>query len=498
MLRKNGYLDLRKILRIEDLDEPNTIIGSLKTNDEIEDLVVHSKKEISFIFTRGENRFYFESLSFDDIVKRIVIEEIAASMHITSQNSDIATIGPFRGILIDRTKREETTYLDKEALLAHFQRDITPEEANNLEDLWSQLEGRYSNSKNGSLIVQNLMYDFVKLFILNAFKYPLEQGVDDWIIEEKNGKSVNVIRTIGTYYPRKEKNPLGLTESRVSKDQGPLNNLENFIKKSSREFKTLIEEYLWIISYKNVLDILKRAETRLEIEIDRPLKIEILGELYYQYTSLIKILNISPTCDIDEADFDEMTDFLEAQAYAIGEGIAVSILMPNEMHHIYHQDVRVNRHRYIYLLALKQIYNMGSKDDVYSKELLIKLDNEIKEKDFIEVSYVYRPDSKEVYFFVPAVITPFEYESLKKIKSELDPDTDVLFLIEDYDPRTKKHFKPDDLNSEFSPREEDDAGQAFRGKQGSPEIIDHCLDYMVRNRRVKEYCIDYPKTRQIT
>jgi len=284
MKRKEGFIDLDKVLEYKNIDT-KSIETVLKSPDISS--IKGSSKAISFELF--DEIYYFKFYKSISPYNEIVAKELANDFGLPAVKYDLAILGNEKGVLSQNFRKKNAKYISGFDLLNNFGY-IGFGDDHNLENIWDSLEYRYKNSPNKNEIVKKLMNKIVNIFIFDIIICHYDRHSLNWEIEE----SENSIDIAPIYdnerllMTKGDKAWVSLTVD--GEDSNLKKNLQFFKSISEESFTNLIKDKMWIIGEENLNNIFKRIEDKTNYPMPLELKEYYLEEYKNHKTLLENIL----------------------------------------------------------------------------------------------------------------------------------------------------------------------------------------------------------------
>ncbi len=276
MHRIDGFIDINEFLNIDQLSDfkASELLNYLKRANPTVNIEKNngvSQFVFSFIFN-GE-KYYFKYDSFASPYNELLAYFVANDLNISSVPYDLAKVGNFRGVISKDFKVVDAKYIQGAELLKQFYDDPKYWQYNNLEDIWDCLEEYYRNITNHREIIKELMYQLVKMFVFDILTGQVDRHGHNWgIVEYTNGK-IELQPIIDNSRIFMDRPDLLVIQMNANKNNIFMaDSLEYYLDVSSKEFRDLFKDSLWVISEENLVSIFSRIERQTNAKIPDEIK----------------------------------------------------------------------------------------------------------------------------------------------------------------------------------------------------------------------------------
>lgn len=315
MKRIDGYVDLDyllnlKIPKMPELEKYKKLKKRMKDVKGFkiikeEDFYLYDNNLFVFSFEIDGKKYFFkydyESVPYYELIA----SEIASEIGLTTVQYDLAKLGKYRGTISLNYKKEGTKYISGEELLKDFYM-LDPYRKlyydykdffnmmhhNNLIDIWHALENRYRNRKDMPEIVKNLMEKLVKLQVFDLITGQNDRHIENYGIVEYADGSVDlqpIFDNSRMFLEHPSNHDLVL---HPEKDYYKLKDVSKYLYNvSDADIQNYILGCLWVISEKNIINIISRVESKIECSIPDNIKKSILYYFRDQYDYILNSIN---------------------------------------------------------------------------------------------------------------------------------------------------------------------------------------------------------------
>lgn len=237
-----------------------------------------------------------------------------------------------------------------------------------------------------------------------------------------------------------------LKKSVTSKFVDALNNSDEFFRKAIREKIELFDDSF-------IRDMLKTVSEQDSTNWPRK-KINdyrVRFKIVYEY--LKESFDIPLSYAVEICDIDEVIDMENPRITAFNTAVGVTLITPSSMVTGKAKDERTDYHEHIAASLIARIYGLEYDDEDFenTKQFIERIEDEIPfgEQNFIRVRYVTDDSYSSAMILIPAIITPFQRDSLMKL-DKIYKEKDVV--VEDvgifgFDPLVQKGFDIEEFTS---------------------------------------------------
>ncbi len=478
MNRIDGYLDILPALGIEletKLDGTDNaayaasveIERKLKTNKNVKFISNQLGLKIVFSFLYEGEIYYFKYDSLALPENELVAYEMATRLELSCVEYDLASLGPYKGVISKNFKKEEATYLTgldlmkdtypkelPEAYAEYIEDGENYEELEKsvflkeyatkqtLEDIWNALESKYKDRSDIENITKNVMREIVKRWIFYILIGNSDCNISNLMFEE----TPNDVAMAPIFYNARSFNKGLLTslgiESSDKKFFDPKNfstfyNLQRFLSIGSEEFIKEFIESLWILKPENLEYVFRMIRSKIDRNLD-PLLIRYYKEFCQERLQEMKeFLKIDSLPNTKLISLEELKGLHNKTNNKCSE-IATTVITPNNTVHGKLIDLSLDSHDQIF-------------DDIAQK--LFKSSAE-KERDYwIQARYIiHNKNRRYALIKMPQFITPSQFERLTSLIEELKSSGfKIKSLISEFDPikgEAMPHDRAVDLDDE--------------------------------------------------
>ena len=260
MVRKEGFIDLDKLLNEIGIDKINE--NNLRSNPSITVTRYIEDMLMSINFNYLSEKYFYKYSFYINPYNELLANELAKDFGLPSVEYDLAILANKKGVLSKNYRKDNTTYIRGGDLLYEFWHDTKLlDKHNNLEDIWDALEYHYHNYSNKRTIIEHLMKRIVSIFIFDIINCQGDRHSLNWEIAESENNIDIVPLYDNEYILNADNDTIKLTMVYQYGDDLK-HSLELFQRESSEEYKNILKEKLWIISYENLNSAFLRIEEK--------------------------------------------------------------------------------------------------------------------------------------------------------------------------------------------------------------------------------------------
>lgn len=242
-----------------------------------------------------DNKILFKETSISSIYNELIIEEIANLFKIDTPNYDIAKINNVYGNISYNYKKDGYTYIDGTTLLSNYCNHLKINQdnisnMNNLETIWNAIEYHFKNYQNKQYIVKNIMNKLIKFYLLDILTGQIDRSSYNYEIMYNN-----ITGDLAPYYDNTFAFNFGNKNNRLNPTRNHKNyyeNIEEFFKISSKEYKDLFIEMYNILTPNKLLEIFTTVENKIQSTIPNNIKNKIWLEYCAHYIKIGNIINM--------------------------------------------------------------------------------------------------------------------------------------------------------------------------------------------------------------
>lgn len=291
MQRIDGFIDIGEILNIDSQDILyfEQLLKILKEHNKVKVVKVYDACQLVFSFKWNGEDYFFKYDSKFSPFNELVFDEICSDLNIECINYDLAIIGNFKGLISKSFVKKEAKIITGETILGDYykdpdvqkmiQKDISADLSlfcfNTFQDIWPALDYRYRNRVDKEQVVQYLMENLVKMFLVDSLVGQVDRHEENWQVLECSNGDVKFhplfdnIRILSMHFP-----PLSESSFKVTsyKEYFLAENLREFIKISSQEFIDELANMLWVIKEDNLENIFERISKKIQYPMPNWLK----------------------------------------------------------------------------------------------------------------------------------------------------------------------------------------------------------------------------------
>ena len=317
MKRIDGYIDLDyllnlKISKMPELEKYKKLKKRMKDVKEFkiikeEDFYLYDNNIFVFSFEINGEKYFFKYDSESAPYYDLIASEIASEIGLPSVQYDLAKLGKYRGTISLNYKKEGAKYISGKELLKEFyyydpyselyygdnnkeRKDMMHH--NNLMDIWHALENRYRNRKDMQEIVKNLMEKLLKLQVFDLITGQNDRHIENYGIVEYEDGSVDlqpIFDNSRMFLEHQSNHDLVLSPE---KEYYKLIDVSRYLYNvSDTDIQNYILGCLWVISEKNIINIISRVESKIECSIPDNIKKSILYNFKDQYDYILNSIN---------------------------------------------------------------------------------------------------------------------------------------------------------------------------------------------------------------
>lgn len=265
----------------------------------------------------------FKEINFyrDEAYAELISEEVAKLLGMKAAHYDLAIFNNKYGVIsYNFLKGDEYLIYGGDILVDFYERKLENDEElcelygidynnddlvivtsklNNLEDIWSVIEDRFKDEPNKRMIVKSFMEGLVNKLIFDILMVNHDDHSENWAELNKEmpphfdgARSLNLHMDVSKIsnqdIDKMEHRALSLTVSN-SEEKRPLYVLEEFLKKSSSEYRDLLMEKVSFLREKMII-IPSIVESRTGAPIPYYLKTYFVNALNYHLDEVDKVI----------------------------------------------------------------------------------------------------------------------------------------------------------------------------------------------------------------
>ncbi len=467
MKRVEGYVDILNLLGItletvlDGTDEQN-YRASVELDEKLQSLPnVHILKnnlgiKVVFSVTCKDETYYFKYDSLAQPEHELFAAEVAARLGIPHVEYDLASFGPYKGVISKNFKDPRAKYITGLELIASAHPEEVPtfdneedevyrnkliarhlQKVHSFEGIWDALEIAYKDRPNCADIVSDLMNKLARVFAMDVILGNTDRHSENWeLVEYPDGRVdlAPIFDNAWIFHREPEISAIGMTVLNQERDNFFASdleeNIENLIKTSSVEFTNMLVDSLWVLKGEVVDEILKNIRRKTYKEVLPNMAIDYRLVCAHQLNFLLDTLGLASIPISRSVDLDEILNLHNPMKRSNAE-LAVSIITPSQMVHATQVDGSYDDHPTLLNDVFAHMYTEVPKNM----------------RDYcIEIRYVvFDKNRRYAYVKTPYYITPSELENLTILNIELKRHGFTVYsLIGEFDPLTGLEPKTDD------------------------------------------------------
>lgn len=461
MNRKDGYLDILPALGIEletKLDGTDNaayaasveIENKLKANKNVKFISNQLGIKIVFSFIYEGEEYYFKYDSLAQTENELVAYEMATRLELSCVEYDLASLGPYKGVISKNFKKEEATYLTGLDLMKDTYPKELPEvyaeyiesvedyeeleksaflkvyaNKQTLEDIWNALEIKYKDRPDVANITKNLMQEIAKRWIFYILIGNSDCNISNLMFEEtRDDVTMAPILDNARSFNKGLLTSLGI-ESSDTKFFDPKNfstfyNLQRFLTIGSEEFIKEFIESLWILKPENLEYVFRAVRSKIGRNID-PLLIhyykEFCQERLQEMMEFLKIDSLPNTKLISLEDLKCLHNKTNNKC----SEVATTVITPINTVHGKLIDLSLDSHDQIFDDIAQTLYGSSAE--------------KVRDR-WIQARYIiHNKNRRYALIKMPQFITPSQFERLTSLILELKSSGfKIKSLISEFDP----------------------------------------------------------------
>lgn len=458
MERKEGYIDVLSALNIRLEHTDDEYESSLELYDILSeradiDIVRHELGlKLVFSFKYDGKTYYFKYSSTAEPMNELFANEVCRALDISHVEYDLAVIGPYKGVISKDFKDPEATYVTGFDIL----KEAHPEEmeglkyddedeketlikrnyfkSHTLEGIWDALEIRYKNRDNSREIIENIMKDVVRMFVLDVILNNGDRHFTNWMVKEyKDGRVEfqDIFDNAEIFYKPPHETQVGLTVETRTPKEDIFNRclweaIRIFMDVSSAEFKKQLLESMWVLKDTMVEAMCDFIWDKIDYPVGNKMRNFYVNLCSFQLEFLKDELGINRIPAIRLTDVETLIEETSKQN-SYFRNIAGSVFTPSQSLHASLIDQTIETHQHIFDELNYKMYGESSE--------------EINEY-LIQARYVLKTDIFGAFFDIPYYITPKQYEDLTKtIEILLSHGVEVMGSVHPFNPITGKDIE---------------------------------------------------------
>lgn len=491
MERINGFIDISKLLKIEEMVSLESTVLLLERRSDVE-IIKYDEDHLIFRFIYKGVFYFFKLVDYSDIYDALLYGEVCDELGVAHIEYGLAKLGNAYGLLSRDFTEKRKRYIDGLTLFKEAGYNCSYSALkdrnliyNNLQDILKALLKRYRNRLNYKAEVRKVFEKIIDMFLIDAIMLHPDRHELNWkIVEDENG-TIDLLPIfdndkLSHRPPCRVALAMGATRTKNVESFGE--SIKTFFKMFPNYYDPFINVYMRAISRENLEMYFTRIEEKTGVPIPKSYRQKFLNRYLAHYNYLEVILNLPIRCKLFKNNLEEVLKLSERKGELFGESISIGMISPHDSIFATDETGQIDSFESLKKLALKSLYRIGSLDDVYDIKWDLALEEVFQEgEEFVSIETTHMKHQKTmIKINVPMFITPYQASLLKEFSKTPSLQNSIASITcSNYDPRDKKCHKS----------EEEFTLDTSKGRKLT-ELVEIALNHLKGNNRIVDYSLD--------